>query len=277
MTRRSLLKLAPALALLLANWRATRGETTLLKGYHIGTGFDANALNQLGADWFCGDDSVLRVIRNTAEHAPYAILNATYVYRVPHDCSVAEVQALQQLPNFRNEYILMNEPDLAGFTHQYTADRVVAAITNIQAADPTRNNKIMLCAGSQSAGTGYVAAVLSLLPYPIRNQIDGLALHFYSGVEPGGLYDESKLRRFLRNFTEYANLVGISKLWLSEWGWDEQANPVRVANCLKRWVAVMEEFPMVKRHNFYGANIADYTKLVDGAGLSGVGTAFKGL
>jgi hypothetical protein len=34
---------------------------------------------------------------------------------------------------------------------------------------------------------------------------------------------------------------------------------------------------MVKRHNFYGANIADYTKLVDGAGLSGVGTAFKGL
>jgi hypothetical protein len=50
-----------------------------------------------------------------------------------------------------------------------------------------------------------------------------------------------------------------------------------VANCLKRWVAVMEEFPMVKRHNFYGANIADYTKLVDGAGLSGVGTAFKGL
>jgi hypothetical protein len=277
MKRRTFIKIALSVVTASVIRRVARGGTTLLKGYHIGTGFDANALNQLGADWFCGDDSVLRVIRNTAEHAPYAILNATYVYRVPHDCSIPEVQALQQLPNFNNEYILMNEPDLAGFTHQYTADRVVSAITNIQAADPTRNNKIMLCAGSQSAGTGYVAAVLNLLPYPIRAKIDGLALHFYSGVEPGGLYDEDKLRRFLRNFTEYAGLVGISKLWLSEWGWDEQANPVRVANCLKRWVSVMEEFPLLKRHNFYGANIADYTKLVDGAGLTGVGQAFKEL
>ena len=246
-----------------------------LKGYHLFHPFDATALNQLGANWWCGTDEVLRVIRNVSEQAQFEALTSTYVYRIPHDASVTEIQAVQQLSNFNNEFIVMNEPDLAGFTHQYTADRVTTAVQNIQAADPTRNNKIMLCAGSQYAGTAYVAAVLNLLPSNIRALLDGIAFHYYSEADTsGGVYDENKLRVFLQDKTEWAAIAGFTKLWLSEFGWTNAANPTRVANCMQRWVNVIEEFTPFKRFNWYGAQVPNYQALVNGTGLTAVGSAF---
>jgi hypothetical protein len=274
MKRRTLLQLA--LFLVMARGvRVAQGGTVALKGYHLFHPFtDTATLNQLGAAWFCGTDETLRVIRDPAQQAQFEALTATYVYRIPHDAGVSEIQNVQQLSNFNNEFIIANEPDLAGFTHQYTADRVTQAIENIQAADPTRNNKIMLCSGSQYAGTEYVAQVLTLLSPTVRGLIDGLAWHYYPEADrsPGGIYDENRLRNFLNVVCPFTAAQGFNKAWLSEFGWTAEANPTRVANSLKRFLAVMDEFPILKRWNMYGSNVPQYQTLT-----GAVGEAFKGL
>jgi hypothetical protein len=274
MKRRTLLQLA--LFLVMARGvRVAQGGTVALKGYHLFHPFtDTATLNQLGAAWFCGTDETLRVIRDPAQQAQFEALTATYVYRIPHDAGVSEIQNVQRLSNFNNEFIVMNEPDLAGFAHQYTADRVTEAITNIQAADPTRNNKIMLCAGSQYAGTEYVAQVLTLLSPTVRDLIDGLAWHYYPEADgsPGGIYDENRLRNFLNVVCPFTAAQGFNKAWLSEFGWTAEANPTRVANSLKRFLAVMDEFPILKRWNMYGANVPNYQALT-----GAVAEAFRGL
>jgi hypothetical protein len=255
--------------------RVAQGGANVLKGYHLFHPFtDTATLNQLGATWFCATDESLRVIRDPAQQAQFEALTATYVYRIPHDAGVSEIQNVQRLTNFNNEFIVMNEPDLAGFSHQYTADRVTEAITNIQAADPTRNNKIMLCAGSQYAGTEYVAQVLTLLSPTVRGLIDGLAWHYYPEADhsPGGIYDENRLRNFLSVVCPFTAQQGFSKAWLSEFGWTAEANQERVANRLPRFVAVMNEFPILKRFNVYGANVPNYQALT-----GAVGEAFRGL
>jgi hypothetical protein len=274
MKRRGFIRLALALALA-SQFRVAQGGTVALKGYHLFHPFtDTAALNQLGATWFCGTDETLRVIRDPAQQAQFEALTATYVYRIPHDAGVSEIQNVQKLSNFNNEFIVMNEPDLANFSHQYTADRVTQAIENIQAADPTRNNKIMLCAGSQYAGIAYVAAVLALLPSPIRALLDGLAWHYYPEADhaPGGIYDEARLRNFLNVVCPFTSAQGFGKAWLSEFGWTAAANQERVANRLPRFVDVMNEFPILKRWNMYGSNVPQY-QMLTGA----VGAAFKGL
>jgi hypothetical protein len=274
MKRRTFLKLALFIALA-GRVRVAQGGTVALKGFHLYHPFTETAtLNQLGAAWFCGTDETLRVIRDPAQQAQFEALTATYVYRIPHDAGVSEIQNVQQLSNFNNEFIVMNEPDLAGFSHQYTADRVTEAITNIQAADPTRNNKIMLCAGSQYAGTSYVEAVLDRIPLHIRDLLDGLAWHYYPEADhaPGGIYDESRLRNFLNVVCPFTAAQGFGKAWLSEFGFTAEANPTRVANSLKRFVAVMDEFPILKRWNMYGSNVPQY-QMLTGA----VGEAFKGI
>jgi hypothetical protein len=274
MKRRGFIRLALALALA-SQFRVAQGGVNVLKGYHLYHPFTETAtLNQLGAAWFCGTDETLRVIRDPAQQSQFEALNATYVYRIPHDAGVSEIQNVQQLTNFRNEYIVMNEPDLAGFSHQYTADRVTEAITNIQAADPTRNNKIMLCSGSQYAGTEYVEAVLDRIPLHIRDLLDGLAWHYYPEADhsPGGIYDENRLRNFLSVVCPFTAQQGFSKAWLSEFGWTHEANPTRVANSLKRFLAVMDEFPILKRWNMYGANVPQYQALT-----GAVAEAFKGI
>jgi hypothetical protein len=274
MKRRTLLKLALCL-FMVRGVRVAQGGTVALKGYHLFHPFtDTAALNQLGATWFCGTDETLRVIRDPAQQAQFEALTATYVYRIPHDAGVSEIQNVQRLSNFNNEFIVMNEPDLANFSHQYTADRVTEAITNIQAADPTRNNKIMLCAGSQYAGTEYVAQVLTLLSPTVRGLIDGMAWHYYPQADgsPGGIYDENRLRNFLNVVCPFTAAQGFNKAWLSEFGWTAEANPTRVANSLKRFLAVMDEFPILKRWNMYGSNVPQYQTLT-----GAVGEAFKGL
>jgi hypothetical protein len=274
MKRRTFLKLALFIALV-RGVRVAQGGTVALKGYHLFHPFtDTAALNQLGAAWFCATDETLRVIRDPAQQAQFEALTATYVYRIPHDAGVSEIQNVQKLSNFNNEYIVANEPDLAGFTHQYTADRVTEAITNIQAADPTRNNKIMLCSGSQYAGTEYVEAVLNRIPLHIRDLLDGLAWHYYPEADhaPGGIYDENRLRNFLNVVCPLTAAQGFSKAWLSEFGWTAEANQERVANRLPRFVAVMGEFPILKRWNMYGANVPQYQALT-----GAVGEAFRGL
>jgi hypothetical protein len=274
MKRRTFLKLALCLVMV-RGVRVAQGGTMALKGFHLFHPFtDAAALNQLGAAWFCGTDETLRVIRDPAQHPQFEALTATYVYRIPHDASVQEIQNVQQLANFNNEFIVMNEPDLAGFAHQYTADRVTEAITNIQAADPTRNNKIMLCAGSQYAGTAYVGQVLTLLSPAIRALIDGLAWHYYPEADhaPGGIYDENRLRNFLNVVCPFTAAQGFSKAWLSEFGWTAEANQERVANRLPRFVGVINAFPILKRFNVYGANVPQYQTLT-----GAVGEAFGGM
>jgi hypothetical protein len=274
MKRRGFIRLALALALA-SQFRVAQGGGNVLKGYTLYHPFtDTAALNQLGAAWFCGSDETLRVIRDPAQQAQFEALTATYVYRIPHDAGVSEIQNVQELSNFRNEYIVMNEPDLAGFAHQYTAARATEAITNIQAADPTRNNKIMLCAGSQYAGTEYVAQVLTLLSPTVRGLIDGLAWHYYPEADhsPGGIYDENRLRNFLSVVCPFTAAQGFSKAWLSEFGWTAEANQERVANRLPRFVAVMDEFPILKRWNMYGSNVPQY-QMLTGA----VGEAFRGI
>jgi hypothetical protein len=274
MKRRTLLKLALCL-FMVRGVRVAQGGTVALKGYHLFHPFtDTAALNQLGATWFCGTDETLRVIRDPAQQAQFEALTATYVYRIPHDAGVSEIQNVQRLSNFNNEFIVMNEPDLANFSHQYTADRVTEAITNIQAADPTRNNKIMLCAGSQYAGTEYVAQVLTLLSPTVRGLIDGMAWHYYPQADgsPGGIYDENRLRNFLNVVCPFTAAQGFNKAWLSEFGWTAEANPTRVANSLKRFLAVMDEFPILKRWNMYGANVPNYQALT-----GAVAEAFRGL
>jgi hypothetical protein len=274
MKRRGFIRLALALALA-SQFRVAQGGANVLKGYHLFHPFtDTATLNQLGAAWFCGSDETLRVIRDPAQQAQFEALTATYVYRIPHDAGVSEIQNVQQLSNFRNEFIVMNEPDLANFSHQYTADRVTEAITNIQAADPTRNNKIMLCAGSQYAGTSYVEAVLDRIPLHIRDLLDGLAWHYYPEADhaPGGIYDESRLRNFLNVVCPFTAAQGFGKAWLSEFGFTAEANQERVANRLPRFVAVMDEFPILKRWNMYGANVPNYQALT-----GAVAEAFRGL
>jgi hypothetical protein len=274
MKRRTLLKLALCL-FMVRGVRVAQGGTVALKGFHLFHPFtDTATLNQLGAAWFCGTDESLRVIRDPAQQAQFEALTATYVYRIPHDAGVSEIQNVQKLANFNNEYIVANEPDLAGFTHQYTADRVTEAITNIQAADPTRNNKIMLCSGSQYAGTAYVEAVLDRIPLHIRDLLDGLAWHYYPEADrsPGGIYDENRLRNFLNVVCPFTAAQGFNKAWLSEFGWTAEANQERVANRLPRFVAVIDEFPILKRWNMYGSNVPQY-QMLTGA----VGEAFRGI
>jgi hypothetical protein len=274
MKRRTLLKLALFLVMV-RGVRVAQGGTVALKGYHLYHPFtDTATLNQLGAAWFCGTDETLRVIRDPAQQAQFEALNATYVYRIPHDAGVTEIQNVQKLSNFNNEFIVMNEPDLAGFSHQYTADRVTQAIENIQAADPTRNNKIMLCAGSQYAGTEYVEAVLDRIPLHIRDLLDGLAWHYYPQADgsPGGIYDEARLRNFLAVVCPFTAAQGFSKAWLPEFGWDDKANPERIVNRLPRFVDVMNDFPILKRWNWYGANVPQYQALT-----GAVAEAFRGL
>ena len=250
-----------------------------LKGFHLTTNFDASVVNLLDASWWCGTDEVLRIIRDTAQQEPFKAITATYVYRIPHDASVTEIRNVQQLPNFNNEFIVMNEPDLANFSHQYTADRVVDAINNIQEADPTRTNKIFLCAGSQYAKTDYVQQVMMRIPLHILDKIDGLAWHYYPQADgsPGGIYDENRLRNFLNLVCSFTAAQGFSKAWLSEFGWTATANPERVVNRLPRFVSVMNEFPILKRWNMYAANVPEYMPLVNGTGITQVGNCYVGL
>lgn len=240
------------------------------------------AINQLGLNWWTGTDEVLRLIRNPSIQPEFYPLLGEYVARVPHDISVTEAQNIQKLPAtmFKNAWICMNEGDLSNRPAVDEAALATVAIANIQAADPTRNNKIILSAGSQHAGTAYVQQVLALLPPATRALIDGLAWHFYPQSDPnpgGGIYDENRLRNFLSVVCPFTAQMGFSKAWLTEWGWSSGADPWRVAQEIPKWVAVMDEFPILKRHCFYGGNIPYYQLLVNANGLTWAGTAFAGV
>lgn len=243
---------------------------------------NVSALNQLGMDFFTGTDELLRVIRDPAQQAQFHALQGEYVARVPHDIGVTEAQNIQKLPAtlFKNSWIIMNEGDLANRPASEQAALATTAIQNIQAADPTRQNKIILSAGSQHAGTDYVEQVLDLLPAEIRALIDGLAWHFYPQSDPnpgGGIYDENRLRNFLSVVCPFTAEQGFSKAWLPEWGWSGSADNWRVGQEIPKWVAVMDEFPILKRHCFYGANVPYYQLLVNPQGLTHAGLAFKAL
>lgn len=254
----------------------------ILKGIHLTHPLIASAahINALGANWWCGTDEVLRIIRDPAQQAQFEAIAATYVYRIPHDASVGEIQAVRQLSNFQNEFIVLNEPDLWNITPTDAAALATVAIQNIQAADPLANNKIVLCMGSQTAGSAYMDAMLAALSPAIRALLDGAAIHFYTQADPtpgGGIYDENRLRNYLTWICPYLASKGFTKVWLSEFGWSDGANPIRVANNIPKFAAVMQEFPILKRWNYYCANGAGMTPLVTEAGLTEAGQAFASL
>jgi hypothetical protein len=115
---------------------------------------------------------------------------------------------------------------------------------------------------------------LDRIPLHIRDLLDGLAWHYYPEADrsPGGIYDENRLRNFLNVVCPFTAAQGFSKAWLSEFGWTAEANQERVANRLPRFVAVMGEFPILKRWNMYGSNVPQY-QMLTGA----VGDAFRGI
>lgn len=265
---------------------AARSNTmAVLKGIHITTGGNVSAINQLGANWWCGTDEVFRAIRDPNQNAQFANLTGTYVFRIPNDASVGEIQAVQALDTpenafrFNNEFIVLNEPDLWNKTPAQAAALATTAIQNILTACPS-GSKIMLCAGSQLAGTAYVQQVLTLLSPTIRTTLDGLAWHYYPQVDPtptGGIWDESRLRNFLTTVCAFTVQQGFTKAWLTEFGWGADADPWRVSKELPKFWAVMNEFSVLKRGNYYCANGDNMNLLVNGAGLTWAGEAYKNL
>jgi hypothetical protein len=227
MTRRSLLKLAPALALLLANWRVTRGETMALKGVGVNN-LNASLINPLNVGWF-------KTTWGDFCKVPLPDLNpatrwCVHLYDlIPNPSDIAAMVANN--PNYDHwVFVGGNEPDLDGTTPKQTKQLATAQMDMVLQGDP--DAKFCLTMGSQVHAFGgedvvpYVSKVWEKLDPFYRNKILAFHVHYYPqmvyGNESPAIYTTTHLQAFCDRQNE--GLMALDgwkkqqKVWLTEIG-----------------------------------------------------------
>lgn len=186
----------------------------MLKGVHIAQGFNATLFNSLGNDIWLGTDEVLVDIRNPANQAPYELITAKYVYRIPHDAGTNEITHVMELSNFDGKVEVGNEWDLNSITPTEGAALAEVIIANVLSVKP--DAYIILQLASQLHFESYSAPLYDALSAATKARINAVSVHYYPSTS-----DPLETKQYLRQTVRpFMNARNISDLFLTETGLD---------------------------------------------------------
>jgi hypothetical protein len=220
-SRRTFLQLAASIPLMLSMPAPTLAARAWTKGTHLAPGFNPTLVNQLGLDYVEGIDPLLFEATTSPLLSGLAQLNCRYRHRIPFTgWGMAIYSVVRQLPNFYNEWVVLNEPSLH-HTPEAAASMANEIIGQIVASDPTINNRITLnfLHEPHYQDNAWRDAFWNNLTSFTISKLSALGVHCYpESLDP--VYTRSFLKNTIRNW-QNGRGIGHLPLLLHETGFDD--------------------------------------------------------
>jgi hypothetical protein len=207
------------------NFERRKAVRTWAKGVHLAPGFNPALVNQLGLDYVEGIDPMLFAVMSDPLGCGISQLNCRYRHRMPkYPVDSFDYNQVQKLPNFHDEWVVLNEPALYD-TPQLAAAYSNAIVETIVSYNPNANNwfDLNFLMQDQYQDNAWRNAFWdALTPFTI-SKISVLGIHVYPWiVPPDPIETRSMLKNSIRNW-QNSRGIGHFPLLLHETGFPAAA------------------------------------------------------
>lgn len=196
----------------------TRVVRTWRKGAHLAPGFSPALVNQLGLDFVEGTDPVMHAVVIDPHSSGIPQINCRYLHRIPKfQWDAGSYSQVRSLPNFFNEWVVLNEPSITNTPPEVAAQQANTIIEGLVALDPLINNwfDLNFLMMPQYQDNAWRDAFWDNLTPLVISKVNVLGVHIYPFSR-----DPKEVRVILKSIRNWQNGRGIGRfpLFLHEIG-----------------------------------------------------------